>query len=193
MADEQQPIENNEQPEQLDADIREGSDNHAVDDLPSWAQDMIRSLRDEAASRRVALKQHEAESRKREQQRLAEEGKWRELAESRADELSNLAPYRERAEKLESMLMDSNTQRIEQIPESMRTLIPSDYAPEQLARWLDANLSHLTRPTAPKLDGGTAGGGGNAITLTEDEKQVARATGISFEEYAKQKQRILGG
>ena len=192
MADEQMETTEQIVPEQPDGEPP-ATDNNRVDDLPPWAQDMIRSLRDEAASRRVALKQQQEEAKKQQQARLAEEGKWRELAESRADELNNLTPYRERAEKLESMLMDSNTQRIEQIPESMRTLIPSDYAPEQLARWLDANLSHLTRPTAPKLDGGSAGGAVNTITLTEDEKQVARATGISFEEYAKQKQRILGG
>ena len=166
--------------------------NNSVDDLPSWAQDMIRGLRDEAASRRVALKKHEEEARQREQQRLAEQGQWKELAESRAKELSDLQPYRDRAEALETMLRDSNKHRIEQIPEDMRALVPTDYAPEKLASWLDANISRLTKPIAPRLDGGATGGSGNTVTLTDEEKQVARATGMSLEDYAKYKQRILG-
>lgn len=166
--------------------------NNSVDDLPSWAQDMIRGLRDEAASRRVALKKHEEEARQREQQRLAEQGQWKELAESRAKELSDLQPYRDRAEALETMLRDSNKHRIEQIPEDMRALVPTDYAPEKLASWLDANISRLTKPIAPRLDGGASGGSGNTVTLTDEEKQVARATGMSLEDYAKYKQRILG-
>ena len=166
--------------------------NNSVDDLPSWAQDMIRGLRDEAASRRVALKKHEEEARQREQQRLAEQGQWKELAESRAKELSDLQPYRDRAEALETMLRDSNKHRIEQIPEDMRALVPTDYAPEKLASWLDANISRLTKPIAPRLDGGATGGSGNTVTLTDEEKQVARATGMSLEDYAKYKQRIFG-
>jgi hypothetical protein len=166
--------------------------NNSVDDLPSWAQDMIRGLRDEAASRRVALKKHEEEARQREQQRLAEQGQWKELAESRAKELSDLQPYRDRAEALETMLRDSNKHRIEQIPEDMRALVPTDYAPEKLASWLDANISRLTKPIAPRLDGGASGGSGSTVTLTDEEKQVARATGMSLEDYAKYKERIFG-
>lgn len=188
MPDEMNVTDNGQQ----DAAPEAVETNNRVDDLPSWAQDMIRGLRDEAASRRVALKKHEEEARQREQQRLAEQGQWRELAESRAKELSDLQPYRERAESLESMLRDSNKRRIEQIPEDMRALVPTDYAPEKLASWLDANISRLTKPIAPRLDGGATGGSGNTMTLTDEEKQVARATGMSLEDYAKYKERIFG-
>ena len=163
----------------------------SVDELPSWAQDMIRSLRSEAAERRVALKKYEEDSRRREQERLAEQGKWRELAESRASELNDLQPYKDRADTLETMIRESNKSRIESIPEDMQALVPTDYAPEKLAGWLDANLSRLTKPTAPKLDGG-ATGGGSSISLTDEEKQVARDTGVSYEDYAKYKARIFG-
>ena len=105
--------------------------------------------------------------------------------------MNDLAPYRERADALESMIRDSNKSRIESIPEDMQPLVPTDYAPEKLASWLDANLSRLTKPIAPKLDGG-ASGSGSAISLTDEEKQVARDTGVSFEDYAKYKQRIFG-
>jgi len=169
----------------------ETPESNSVDDLPSWAQDMIRGLRDEAAARRVALKKHEEEARQREQARLAEQGQWKELAESRAKELNDLQPYRDRAEALETMLRDSNKHRMEQIPEDMRALVPTDYAPEKLASWLDANISRLTKPVAPRLDGG-ATGGSSAVTLTDEEKQVARATGMSLEDYAKYKERIFG-
>jgi phage I-like protein len=180
-----------EQPEAPDAPEPE-QEQANVDDLPSWAQDMIRGLRSEAAERRVALKKYEEESRKREQERLAEQGKWRELAESRASELSELQPYKDRADTLETMIRDSNKSRIETIPEDMRALVPTDYAPEKLAGWLDANMSRLTKPIAPKLDGGASGGSGSTISLTDEEKQVARSSGMSLEDYAKYKARIFG-
>lgn len=168
------------------------SSSNSVDSLPDWAQEMIRSLREEAASRRVALKRQEEANRDREQKRLAEEGKWRELADSRERELASLQPYKERAESLETMLRDSNNLRIARIPEDMRTLVPTDYAPEQLSNWLDTNADRLAKPFAPRLDGGAASGGASAVQLTEEEKQVARATGLSLEEYAKYKLRING-
>lgn len=191
MSDENLETNDAQQPEP-DATAPPAADSNSIDDLPSWAQDMIRGLRDEAASRRVALKQHEEQARQREQQRLAEQGQWKELAESRAAELNELQPYRERAEALESMLRDSNKSRIDTIPEDMRALVPTDYAPEKLASWLDANMMRLTKPIAPKLDGGAAGGSASTVTLTDEEKQVARATGMSLEDYAKYKQRIFG-
>lgn len=164
-----------------------------VDDLPDWAQDIIRSLRDESASRRVALKKEQEANRQREQERLAEEGKWRELADQRAHELAKLEPYKERAESLETLISHSNQKRLKSIPESMIPLVPTNYSPEQLSAWLDTNFTRLTKPTAPKIDGGATGSSSSTLQLTDDEKEVARASGLTFEDYAKYKERLNGG
>lgn len=164
-----------------------------ISTLPSAAQEYIKQLRSEAAERRVQLKKQEEEQRRREQERLAEQGKFKELAESRAAELEKIKPYMERAESLESMIRESNKKRVEQVPESMRALIPSDYAPEKLSAWLDSNWRLLTAPVAPDLDGGAGGTGGRRTPqLTREQKAMARAAGMTEEQYAKALQRAAG-
>lgn len=154
-----------------------------VEDLPEWAQKVIREARQEAADRRVALKQ----VTDAQQQRLIDEGNFKALAEQRAAELAVLTPMKERAEALEKMIRESNSSRINTVREDMRALIPVDYPPEKLASWLDANLTRLTTPPAPNIDAGAgAGNGGKSLpSLSEEQKAMARAMGITPEAYAK--------
>ena len=164
---------------------------NSVGELPDWAQTMIKELRSEAAERRIALKKKDEESRKLEQERLIEQGKWKELAENRAVELEKTKSYQERAESLESMIRESNKMKLESIPEDMLSFVPTEYSPEKLSSWLDANMSKLTKPIAPKIDGG-ASGGSSLVSLTDEEKQVARNSNMSLEDYAKYKAKIMG-
>lgn len=153
-----------------------------LDDLPGWAQTMIRELRDEAAARRVALN----EAKAAQQQRLAEEGKWKELAEARAAELAGLTPFKERADTLEQMIRASNSARINTVREDMRALIPVDYPPEKLATWLDANIARLTTPPAPNIDAGAgaSGGGSRLPTLTPEQVEMAKIARMTPAQYA---------
>jgi len=170
------------------------SDEWKLEDLPTGAQKYIKELRAEAAERRKALEAERVEAQRREQTRLAEEGRWKELAESRAAELAKVTPYQERATALEAMIVASNKTRIERIPEDMRALVPIEYAPEKLAGWLDANLDRLLKRPAPEVDAGagaTAAGTG-LPKLTEDERRIARAMGLSEEAYAKRKAELQG-
>ena len=156
--------------------------------LPPAAQKYIKSLRAEAAEKRKALQAMATETSKREQERLQAEGKWKELAEARERELMGLKPYEERASTLETILKQQNAARIAQIPEDMRTIIPSDYAPERLSAWLDSNFAKLTRPIAPNIDAGAGGMGGTPpMKLSDDEMAIARKVGLTAEQYAKWK------
>lgn len=159
-----------------------------IETLPSKAQEYIRQLREEAAANRVKAKQEAEERQRREQQALAEQGKWKELAEARQRELEQFKGYQERAETLEGLIRKSNQARIERIPEDMRALVPADYlTPDQLNAWLDANEARLVKPTAPNTDAGAgAGGGGSQVRLTEDQKNLARALGISEDKMIEQ-------
>lgn len=162
-----------------------------IDDLPPWAVEMIRELREESKARRIALRQREDQDREAEQRRLAETGQWQTLAEERLTEIESLARYRERAEMLEARIRESNEQRVARIPEQWRSVVPTDYTPEALASWLDLNLTRLTRPVAPSLDGG-ASAGTSQVTLTDEEKQIARKAGMTLDDYASAKARMRG-
>lgn len=140
----------------------------------------IRELRDEAASRRIALKQQQ-------EQHLSEQGKWKELAEQRAAEIEALSSYKEQAETLNGLVQQSIQQRVEMIPEDMRDIVPLDYPPARLHAWLDANLPKLTKPKAPNLDAGVSGGGRSQAQLTDEERDLIRRMGIDEQKYLTQK------
>lgn len=163
------------------------------DSLPPFWQEQFNSLRHENGKMRNRAKEIEQEARKREQERLAQEGKWRELAETRQKQLDELNPYRERAESLESMIRQSNETRVEMIPDEWKSVVPTDYSPERLSAWLDANLERLRTPKAPNLDGGAGGGGGSSIKVTDEDRraaELAQAAGrdITPEQIAKRRQ-----
>ncbi|MEQ9027559.1 MAG: hypothetical protein RLP44_02490 [Aggregatilineales bacterium] len=167
-----------------------GGGEFRLEDLPPQAQAYIKELRNEAAANRVAAKKAQEEASKREQARLAEEGKWKELADARERELAEASPYKERATTLEAMIRESNAGRIEKVREEMRGMIPTDYPPEKLSGWLDSNWGMLTKPTATDTDAGAGGGGGKLTPLTAEEKRVAERSGMSEEDYQKSKERI---
>lgn len=146
-----------------------------LEELPPAAQTYIRELRAEAAERRVALNKAEEERRAREQAQLAEQGRWKELAEAKAKEAAENAPYRERAEALDKIIRVSNEARAAKVPESLRGLIPTNYSPEELAAWFDANAATLTRPIAPQTDAGAGmgGGAGGALNITDEDRKAA--------------------
>jgi|GEM_PF-2543217 len=164
-----------------------GSEQGQIEDLPQWAQKMIRETRKESAARRVALTNAENASKLREQQSLAEQGNYKTLAEQRALEVAGLTPYKDRVDALETLIRAGNEARIKQVPEALRTMIPAKYAPEELSAWLDANMLNLQPRQAPNLDAGAGGGGKAAVPLTDAERAVAARMSLTPEEYAKHK------
>lgn len=128
---------------------------------------------------KVQLQQQQADATLREQERLKEEGRWKELAETRGTELAQVKPFQERATLLEKRMADANKARIERVPEDLRALIPTKLSTEDLADWLDANWERLTVKPAPNLDGGAGGGSGAAIIVTDADRQAAAAASAS--------------
>ena len=170
-----------------------------VEELPSWAvtrlqtlEERLKEVNQESASRRHRLNELETalkDLQTAQQKRLAEQGNYEELARQRASEVEQLRPYEERAKTLEQIIRASNDARIAQVREDVRALVPSDYAPEKLSSWLDANWSRLTTKPAPDLDAGAGSSGGRTIRLSDEEKAVARRFGMTDEQYIAAKQR----
>lgn len=122
-------------------------------------------------------------------QALEETGNHAELAKRYQTELEALKPRATRAEALEAVIRDSNEARLATIPEDVRGLVPTDYPPEKLQAWLNANASILTKPLAPRLDGGAGGSreaSGEVVRLTDEQRRIARSMGISDDEMIEQ-------
>lgn len=148
----------------------------------------VSKLRQEAASYRTRLKELEQQQAERQNAELAEQARWKELAEKRAAEVESLKPVQERYAAMLEAMAASNQRRIESLPDQFRSLVPQYEDPAQVATWLDANAEVLTaKPTMPSLNGG-AGIDKPRTTqpiLSDAELEIARKMGIPAEEYAK--------
>jgi hypothetical protein len=120
-------------------------------------------------------------------EKLEKDGDFRSLAEQRAADIEKYKPLAERASALEAIIRESNEARIKAVPDAMKALIPSDYPPERLQAWLNANASLLTKEPAPNYDAGAGGNGGSgsqSVKLTDVQKEYAKAAGMTEKEYA---------
>lgn len=149
------------------------------------ARDTYRERSNELETRLQALEDAQRKA-------LEQTGNHQELAKRYLSELETLKPVAERAEALESVIRDSNNARLAQIPEDLRGLVPTDYAPEKLQRWLNDNQERITRLPAPRLDGGAGGSrdSGEVVRLTAEQKKIAARLGITDEQYAEQLKKI---
>ncbi len=121
----------------------------------------------------------EAASRKK----LEEQGNFSELKTQLQAEIEALKPTAERAAALEKILRESNEARIKNVPEQIRSMIPMDYPPERLQKWLADNEALLSKPPAPNFDAG-AGAGNSPVpsNLTTEQKAMAAKFGVTPEE-----------
>ena len=135
-----------------------------VKDFPPEAQRMIEELRKENAKHRSEKKKAEDDARKAQDKQLEEQQKWKELADSRGQSLTELESLREKAEMLESAFNANTEARLAKFPAEVRlkTIEPVRKTMNALdfAKWLDANERFLGVPKAPHYDPG-AGGAGN--------------------------------
>lgn len=168
--------------------------------LPEWARTEYESLREqlsrvnnESAQRRHQLKtleQQMADLQADREKRLTAEEKLAEYEQR----LQSLQSAQERVEALEERIRASNQQRIQQIPEHMRAVVPENLTPQAMADYLDKAFPVLTRQTPPPIEGGSGYSGGAAKNpaegLTSEELEIAKATGVTPEDYAKYKARI---
>lgn len=139
---------------------------------------------DEMKRTSTSLAQRLSDIEQAAKKRLEEEGNWAELARQRAAELDALKPYQERAKALEDVIRESNESRIARVPENMRPMIPTDYPPEKLQGWLNANERLLMQKPAPNFDAGVGGSSGSTgdIQVTDEDRraaEIARSQGYN--------------
>ena len=142
-------------------DAQDAAKRDGMKELPSWAQDEIKLAREQAAQARVDKKATEARLKTMEEQRLADEEKWRELAETRAAELDTLRPKSELADKLSTLLSEQLTNEIADWPDNVKALAPrSGDDPLALLEWVGnaRSLVQEIKTPAPPPPTGNSGG-----------------------------------
>lgn len=143
----------------------------------------IEQLRASASTLSERITAIEAATRKK----LEEQGNYQEVRAQLQAEIEALKPSAERAAALEQIIRESNEARIGRVPETMRSMIPTDYAPERLQAWLNANEALLTKKPAPNYDAGAGAGSNGSGTrqpeLTADEQMMAKRMKMTPEQY----------
>jgi len=143
-----------------------------LSESPETLVKMIRDLRKENAERRKEvdplkkrLDDLDAAQKKAAEDALAEQGKWKDLAEKRSVELSAAKTTAEEMSRYRDTLEAMPKRRIESVPEPLRKRIPEFGDAIKTLEWLDANSDLLTESrNPPPLDGyaGSNGGAGKA-------------------------------
>lgn len=174
MTDQTPPVETGAAPEGAPA-------NPAF--TPEQTQAYVKQLRDEAKKHRLAaeaaqakLTEYETKQREADAKRLAEEGQFKTLYEQKRDEAVKLAKDAEQAKLYRDEYQKMLDQRVAQIPEANRSLIPDFGDPIKTAAWLDTNWERLGARLFPNLNPGagasTGTASGNGTGTSVDESQV---------------------
>lgn len=140
-----------------------------LESLPESWQAKIKELRKEAEQNRLRRKEledaqaaAEAKRLKDEQDKLAEQGQWKSLAEQRQIEIDALKAKAALADDFLKDIQERNTARVAKLPESAQKLIPQGLEPRGLSQWLDAAEETFAKPVPADLDSGRTGNRGNA-------------------------------
>jgi predicted phage tail protein len=146
-----------------------------IKNLPEWAQRVIRELRDENKSRRIKESEFEKSQREQQEAQLAEQNRWKELAEARQKERDQLSPYKTQVEQMSETLKSVLDSQLESLPEEARTMV-SDMpgTVQEKLDWLAKNRARLTRPAAPEMDAGARGDNSpnKNVKLTPEQEQA---------------------
>lgn len=146
----------------------------------------IRRLRDENAARRVANRDLTAGNQQLQadlqamQERLSSVE--RDLQDSR-----DLLEQEQRGRKEErDALITANQAVIDSLPARLQKVVPTDYDPFQLRRWLDASVPELTI-VVPRIDGepgARTDRASDAAVITQDIAEFARLAGLDPQQLA---------
>ena len=143
-----------------------------------------REANTKATERMAAL---EKEGQERIEKQLQEQGKYKELAEERAKALAEMQPKADLLEAAEAALKKNLDAQIEEIPEEQRSLVPSALSTMEQLEWISTNRHLLVKSKAPYTAAGERGGQETkSVTLTDEQRAMAKKMNVSEEDYAKQ-------
>lgn len=134
------------------------------------------------------LEQVEADKKAETEKRLADQENWKELADKRGADLAEAQAKADKVAAMEETLQGLLDAQIEMIPEEYRSMVPEEYTPKQKIDWISQNQSILTKAKPFDIGAGKRGGEKDKeIVLSAEERESARKTGVTPEEYANAK------
>jgi len=105
--------------------------------------------------------------------------------------INELKPKASRAETLEKTLTEYLTAELESVPEDMRFLFADGDVAERLSKVKAAKAKGIIgKPTPPQTDAGATGRGVSSSSLTPEQQAMAKAAGMTHEQYAKALEKI---
>lgn len=137
--------------------------------IPKSRFDEVNSkLKELMTQQEKAAKQREAAER----ERMEKQKEYQTLYEQAQARINELEPYQERFTSYQQQVADRNEQRVKEIPEAMRSLVPEYNDPFKMQTWLDQNQTVFSKPTAPKLDAGAGNGSRKTSGTTKTELEI---------------------
>jgi hypothetical protein len=121
-----------------------------------------------------------------EEKRLVEANNFKALYEQAKADAESLRPKASVAEESEKVLKSVLESQINELPESMRGLVPEGLTTNQQLSWLSKNKSLLMKDKPFDIAAGKQGGGSpETVTLTPEQLEMANLFKLKPEEYAK--------
>lgn len=121
--------------------------------------DVDRLIADRLARQKAALEAQQSKAAKdAEAAQLAEQGKWKELAEANAAKLAELSPAAEKAARLEAALAKQLTEAMKGVPDHLLPLLEKLDTAERLEYLAEHRARLVAQPTPPDTNAGGRGG-----------------------------------
>lgn len=143
--------------------------------LPPDVQQYIDDLRKEAETYRKEKKAAELVAKKAEEDTLANQQKWQELAEKRAQRIAELEPVALQLEEINGAFNATLTAKLEALPEDIRKELEpvrASMKPVEFSKWLDTMIPRFTRKVTD-LNAGAGGTNGKRTLGKGDIKPAA--------------------
>ncbi len=155
--------------------------------IPKSRLDEVIQERNEMQSRIEAL---EKASKEAEEQRLKDQEQWKELAEKRQQELESLKPKAAIAEEQEKTLQNYLEAQIQDIPETLHSLIPEQLTTMQKLQWLAKNKAKLIKPSGPDIGAGVRGASGQTVEIPQGFKDASELFNLTPEQRKRAAERL---
>lgn len=172
-------VQQQSQPNPNPPDVAQNTE--AQGQTQSIPYDRFKQVNDAKKVAEDKLKQYEDAERKRTEAEALKKGDFEKI-------ISDLKPKAERATALEEALKGYLEAELNDVPASMRDLIPQGDVTTQIAWIKQAKAKGLfNRIPAPNTDAGVTGDNKQALKLSDQEQMMAKKLGLTSEQYAKNK------
>ena len=178
----------------FDAEGKPGEPQAAEPQKPESNEPMLPKSRfDEVNEKRIAA---EAELAKLKQERqaeidkqLEEQGKWKDIADKRAQKLLDAENKAKEVDSLQATLKKMLEKELESLPDESKKLIPTKLSVSDQLDYITTNRAILSKPSAPDINAGNRGAGDpeEGTELTAEEIAYCKKFGVKPEDYKKYK------